>query len=125
MRATVYLIGEKFLRPDKYAPGGSNLSDGGDNENMFTGHNNDVGRTTYYQPVQDHSPPFRFPDASLRWGNRQVGNNETFRFGSVHGSGFYMMMADGSVHHIKYSIDRAIFRQGGNRLSSAVGPFIN
>jgi prepilin-type N-terminal cleavage/methylation domain-containing protein len=114
-----YMIGEKFLRSDKYQPGGSNLSDGGDNENMYTGYNNDVNRTTFYQPAQDHRPPFRFPDAAL------VGNNETLRFGSAHVSGFNMMLCDGSVHHIKYTIDRNLFRQGGNRTSTAVGPFIN
>jgi prepilin-type processing-associated H-X9-DG protein len=117
-----YMIGEKFLRPDKYQPGGSNLSDGGDNENMFTGHNNDVGRVTFFQPAQDQLPPFRFPDAGPPL---NLGNNETSRFGSAHPSGFNMMMADGSVHHIKYSIDRVVFRQGGNRQSTFVGSFTN
>jgi prepilin-type processing-associated H-X9-DG protein len=112
-----YMIGEKFLRPDKYMPGGVNVSDGGDNENMFTGHNNDVGRVTFFLPAQDHPPPFRFPDAAAN------GNNETFRFGSNHGGGFNMMMCDGSVHFIRYSIDANLFRQGGNRFSSAVGNF--
>src|SRR5262245_15237751 len=46
-----YMIGEKFLRTDKYGDslrlGGGADSDGGDNENMFTGHNNDVCRVTY------------------------------------------------------------------------------
>jgi prepilin-type N-terminal cleavage/methylation domain-containing protein len=114
-----YMIGEKFLRRDKYQPGGSNLSDGGDNENMFTGHNNDVGRVTYFLPAQDHLPPFQFPDAA------QKGNNETFRFGSAHAVGFNMMMADGSVHFIKYSIDPNLFRHGGNRQSRVVGSFTN
>src|SRR5262245_39672862 len=49
-----YMIGEKFLRPDKYFPGAGNVSDGGDNENMFTGHNNDVTRTSFFLPAQDH-----------------------------------------------------------------------
>jgi prepilin-type processing-associated H-X9-DG protein len=115
-----YMIGEKFLRTDKYTPPACpSCSDGGDNENMFTGHNNDVGRVTYYLPAQDHPPPFRFADAAAK------GNNETFRFGSAHVGGFNMMMCDGSVHVIKYSIDPNVFRQGGNRMSTAVGPFIN
>jgi hypothetical protein len=113
-----YMIGEKFLRIDKYTPPACpSCSDGGDNENMFTGHNNDVCRTTFRLPAQDHAPPFRFPDAATK------GNNETFRFGSAHPAGFNMMMADGSVHFIKYSIDPNIFRQGGNRMSTAVGSF--
>jgi prepilin-type N-terminal cleavage/methylation domain-containing protein len=121
-----YMIGEKFLRTDKYTPPACpSCSDGGDNENMFTGHNNDVGRVTWYLPAQDHAPPFRFPDATERRGGVTVGNAETFRFGSAHPAGFNMMMCDGSVHFIKYSIDRNVFRQGGNRFSTAVGPFTN
>jgi prepilin-type processing-associated H-X9-DG protein len=113
-----YMIGEKFLRTDKYTPPACpSCSDGGDNENMFTGHNNDVGRVTYFLPAQDHPPPFRFPDAAAK------GNNETGRFGSAHPGGFNMMMCDGSVHIVKYSIDANLFRQGGNRLSTAVGSF--
>jgi prepilin-type N-terminal cleavage/methylation domain-containing protein len=114
-----YMIGEKFLRPDKYRPGGGNLSDGGDNENMYTGYNNDVNRVTYYLPAKDHLPPFRFPDSA------QKGTNETFRVGSAHIRGFNMMMCDGSVHFIKYTIHPNVFRQGGNRQSTAVGPFTN
>jgi prepilin-type processing-associated H-X9-DG protein len=113
-----YLLGEKFLRTDKYSPPPCpDCSDGGDNENMFTGHNNDVCRVTYYAPAQDHPPPFKFSDAAKK------GNNETFRFGSAHPSGFNMMMADGSVHYISYSINPETFRQGGNRQTSAIGPF--
>jgi len=116
-----YMIGEKFLRIDKYTPPACpSCSDGGDNENMFTGHNNDVGRVTFFMPSQDKRPDpdgvFRFPDGN---------GNETFRFGSAHPAGFHMMMADGSVHFIKYTIDRNVFRQGGNRFSTAVGPFTN
>jgi prepilin-type processing-associated H-X9-DG protein len=116
-----YLIGEKFLRTDKYGDslrlGGGADSDGGDNENMYCGHDNDVERVTYYAPAKDHPPPFSFVDAASK------GNNETFRFGSTHASGFNMMMADGSVSHISFSINPDVFRQGGNRFSGAVGSF--
>jgi prepilin-type N-terminal cleavage/methylation domain-containing protein len=115
-----FMIGEKFLRRDKYTPPPCpSCSDGGDNENMFTGYNNDVNRTTFRLPAQDHAPPFRFPDAA------QVGNNETFRFGSAHPAGLNMMMCDGSVHFIKYSVNRDVWRQGGNRLSTAVTSPLN
>jgi prepilin-type processing-associated H-X9-DG protein len=120
-----YMIGEKFLRSDKYRPGPGNQSDGGDNENMYAGGDNDTGRVTFYLPAQDQVPPFQFPDAKLVRGGVTVGNNETFRFGSMHPSGFNMMMCDGSVHIISYSINADVFRQGGNRTSSAVGPFFN
>jgi hypothetical protein len=119
-----YMIGEKFLRTDKYFPGGSaGVTDGGDNECMFTGHNNDVGRVSFYAPAKDHPPPFQFPDATLVRGGVVVGNNETFRFGSAHPAGFHMMMADGSVHYISYTINFDVFRAGGNRFSSVVGSF--
>lgn len=119
-----YMIGEKFLRRDKYTPPPCpTCSDGGDNENMFTGHNNDVGRTTWRLPVQDHGPPIRFPDTGQVRGGVTVDAAETFRFGSAHPGGFNMMMADGSVHIIKYNINGDIFRQGGNRMSTAVGNF--
>ena len=115
-----YMVGEKFLRTDKYTPPACpSCSDGGDNENMFTGHNNDVCRVTYYAPAQDHAPPFKFVDAAAK------GNYETYRFGSAHPAGFQMMMCDGSVHFIKYAIDPNLFRQGGNRMSTSVGPFFN
>ena len=115
-----YMIGEKFLRIDKYTPPACpSCSDGGDNENMYAGHDNDSERVTYYMPSQDQRPPFRFPDAATK------GNNETFRFGSAHPGGFFMMMCDGSVHLIKYSIDPNLFRQGGNRQSTSLGPFFD
>ncbi|HJZ90545.1 MAG TPA: DUF1559 domain-containing protein [Gemmataceae bacterium] len=116
-----YMIGEKFLRTDKYTPPACpSCSDGGDNENMFTGHNNDVCRTTFRLPARDHRPVsgrWQFPDSATK------GNNETFRFGSAHPTGLNMMMCDGSVHFIKYSINADVWRQGGNRMSTAVGPF--
>ena len=68
-------------------------------------------------PAQDHGPPFRFPDAA------QKGNNETFRFGSAHPS--RVQHDDGGRFgppH-QYSIDPNLFRQGGNRFSTAVGSF--
>jgi prepilin-type N-terminal cleavage/methylation domain-containing protein/prepilin-type processing-associated H-X9-DG protein len=120
-----YMIGEKFLRSDKFFPSAGNVSDGGDNECMFAGYDNDTGRVTFYLPAHDHRPPFQFPDANFVRGGVRVGNNETFRFGSAHPSGFNMMMCDGSVHHISYSIDPDVFRQGGNRATTAVGPFTN
>ncbi|HET6576643.1 MAG TPA: DUF1559 domain-containing protein [Fimbriiglobus sp.] len=126
-----YMIGEKFLRTDKYTPPACpSCSDGGDNENMFTGHNNDIGRVTFFLPAQDSrqvNGRFTFPDTGLKWGGSTIGGNgtETYRFGSAHPTGFYMMMCDGSVHLIKYTIERGVFRQGGNRQSTAVGPFFN
>lgn len=106
--SNTYMIGEKFLRLDKYIPGaGSGVSDGGDNENMYTGHNNDVGRVTFRLPLQDRSllPPH--PGLT----------DSTFRFGSAHVGGFNMMMTDGSVQVINYSIDPTVYRPSGSRFA--------
>src|SRR5262249_2717570 len=55
--SNTYMIGEKFLPPNKYFPGGGNLSDGGDNENMFCGYDNDVNRGAFFLPVRERVPP--------------------------------------------------------------------
>ena len=77
-------------------------------ENMFCGYDNDVGRATFRMPLRDH------PNASAAdW---------TFRFGSMHPSGFNMMMCDGSVQHVSYSIDPLVFRSAGNRFTNSAWP---
>ena len=91
------LIGEKYLNPDNYETG----RDGGDNENMYTGHNND----------------------NLRWAQTQIGAPRqdqpgyasSFLFGSPHPSGINMSYCDGSVRTINYSIDPTTFYYLGNR----------
>jgi prepilin-type N-terminal cleavage/methylation domain-containing protein len=104
--SNTYMIGEKFLRRDKYFPGeGAGDSDGGDNENMYTGHNNDIGRVTFRVPLQDRSLAPGQPGLT----------DSTFRFGSAHVGAFNMMMCDGSVQLIDYSIDPTVFRPSGNR----------
>ena len=100
--SNTYLIGEKYLPANRYTTG----SHGGDNENMHTGYNNDVGRTTYRPPSPDlpeDPPSAQFPDP-------------TFRFGAAHPGGFHMMMCDGSVQLVTYAIDPAVFRRTGNRM---------
>jgi prepilin-type N-terminal cleavage/methylation domain-containing protein len=103
--SNLYVIGEKFLHTDRYTTG----SDGGDNENMFTGYNNDVGRTTFRLPVQDRP-------------SSQAVTDPTFRFGSAHPAGVNMARGDGSVQFISYAIDPKIYRSAGNRLGDSSGP---
>jgi prepilin-type N-terminal cleavage/methylation domain-containing protein len=94
------LVGEKFLPTDRYTTG----SDGGDNECMYAGFDNDINRTTYNPPLQD------------RPGDQLGGiQDPTYRFGSAHPVGFNAVMGDGSVRFIPYSIDLAVFRAIGNR----------
>jgi prepilin-type N-terminal cleavage/methylation domain-containing protein/prepilin-type processing-associated H-X9-DG protein len=92
--SNTYLLGEKYLNPDHYLDG----QDPGDNENMYVGFDNDINRTTFSPPLQDTR-----------------GVQDTFRFGSAHIAGLNMLMADGSVQFVEYTIDPATFRRAGDR----------
>ena len=89
------LIGEKYLNPDHYLTG----QDPTDNENMYSGFNNDNFRTTTYPPIQDRRG--YYPDM--------------YHFGSAHSSGCHFVFCDGSVKKISFSVDRDVFKSGGNR----------
>jgi len=89
-----YLAGEKYLNPDNYTDG----RDSGDNENMYIGDNGDISRYTSSPPRRD-----QIGVASPRW------------FGSPHSAGFHMVMCDGSVHSVNYSIDPEVHLRLGNR----------
>jgi hypothetical protein len=93
------MIGEKYLNPNNYTNG----SDGGDNECMFTGMNNDVCRNTYNPPLKD-----------------TPGLGDTQRFGSQHISGVNVVMADGSIRTINYSISQSVFQPMGDIRSTTV-----
>jgi prepilin-type N-terminal cleavage/methylation domain-containing protein/prepilin-type processing-associated H-X9-DG protein len=86
-----YMVGEKFLRTDLYNTG----SDGADNEWLFTGFDNDLYRSSYQPPAQDHP------------GQLYTNEDVTNRWGSAHTSTFNMVFCDGSVHTIPYTIDSA------------------
>lgn len=97
--SSTYLTGEKFLRIDLYENGQC----GGDNENAFTGVNNDQTRVA--TPTVKLSPD----QAGAEWlNNRHI-------FGSAHTAGFFMAFCDGSTHLIVYAIDPEIHRRLGNR----------
>jgi prepilin-type N-terminal cleavage/methylation domain-containing protein/prepilin-type processing-associated H-X9-DG protein len=70
-----------------------------DNEGYSAGWDDDTMRYTNRLPL---------PDYSAKTGD---GNG---RFGSSHPGGFQAVFADGSVHHISYSISLATFRNLGN-----------
>ncbi|MBA4187097.1 MAG: prepilin-type cleavage/methylation domain-containing protein [Planctomycetaceae bacterium] len=93
------LVGEKYLNPDNYRTG----SDGGDNECMYTGLNNDVYRSTSEPPMQD-----------------RPGVSSTTRFGSMHPGGINVVQADGAVRVITYQVDATVFREYGKIASSSV-----
>jgi prepilin-type N-terminal cleavage/methylation domain-containing protein/prepilin-type processing-associated H-X9-DG protein len=92
--SNTYLLGEKYLNPDAYATG----SDPADNENQYTGFNNDNYRCTAYPPLHDRR-----------------GYQDTFSFGSAHRAGVNMAYCDGSVRFVYFSVDPEVHRQAGSR----------
>ncbi len=97
------LFGEKYLNPDNYLTGG----DGGDNESLYTGNNNDNYRSGHY-----HADTLSLSQTPLQ--DRPAYKNAT-RFGSAHSAGCNFVFCDGSVHSIAYSIDALLFSYLCNR----------
>ncbi len=97
--SSTYLAGERFIDPEHYLDG----IPADDDQGWDTGIDHDTARWTnddpYMQPYQDQSG-LMFPNV---------------RFGSAHASGFNMVFCDGSVHPIRYTIDRQVHRCLGNR----------
>jgi prepilin-type N-terminal cleavage/methylation domain-containing protein/prepilin-type processing-associated H-X9-DG protein len=93
--SNVYMAGEKYIQPQHYYDG----TDGGDNECMYVGMDNDVNRDCKYLPVQDN------------WTGTPA--NETLLWGSAHSGGINMLYCDGSVQRISYSVSQAVFSAAG------------
>ena len=91
-----YFVGEKYLNPANYTTGNAP----GDNENLYGGAGQDMNRWTSrnFLPLRD-----------------TLGIAGSQRFGSAHSSGLNMMFCDGSVRHMRYSIDAETHRRLGNR----------
>lgn len=101
--SNTFMVGEKYLNPNRYTTGG----DAADNENLYVGFDNDHNRSTnitsYFPPRQDSK---LFVDLHI--------------YGSAHPGGFNMVMCDGSVRVIGYSIDANSYKWLGNRLDGEV-----
>src|SRR5262249_49275412 len=89
-----FLAGEKYINPDNYFSG----ADGGDNENLYVGFDNNIGPGTPLPPLQDVN-----------------GFGDTFRFGSAHIAGLNMLNCDGSVSLVAYTVDQTLWKNSGNR----------
>jgi prepilin-type processing-associated H-X9-DG protein len=69
--------------------------------------NNDVIRTTFYEPMKD-APSNQLPTAFQS------------RFGSAHSTGLNVCLGDGSVRFIRYTIAITTFQPMGDIRSGAV-----
>jgi prepilin-type processing-associated H-X9-DG protein len=91
-----YMLGEKYLIPEKYTTGNAY----GDDQTLYSGPNTDLMRSTH----PNFGPP--------RQDQRRL---EIAVFGSAHAAGCNFAMCDGSVRTIAYEIDPETHRRLGNR----------
>ncbi len=99
--SNTYLVGEKYLMPDRYMDGASAANDQG----WVVGHDWDVIRWT--DPHPDFLPR---QDAPGLLGSQK-------NFGGPHPGNFNMAMSDGSVRAISYGIDSETHYRLGHRAS--------
>jgi hypothetical protein len=98
------MVGEKQVCVTYYRNG----VDGGDNENLYVGWDNDHTRTTNNNTTGANNQ-IRFPP-------RVDGRDDKILvFGSAHPSGFNGVLADGSVRVFNYNIDVNNYMRLGNR----------
>ena len=97
----VYMVGEKYVRADKYEPSGSDSDDdGGDSASCYQGYDWDVNRwaTVAWPAIQD-----------------RAGFDAFQGFGSAHAGVWHAAFCDGSVHGIPYDIEVTVHMQLANR----------
>ena len=99
------LGGEKHLAVQKYRSG----DDGADNENLYVGFDNDHFRSANNTTVGSGVGDIRFPP-------RVDSRTADLRcFGSAHPASFNIVLCDGSVRSVNYTIDQTTFMRLGNR----------
>ena len=98
-----YLIGERYLTPDAYNDYRVGHYVCADDQGWNMGYDYDVSRWTFLKPRQD-TPGWCDNDCCDRI------------FGSAHSHGFNMLLCDGSVHTLSYSVNREVHRRLGNRM---------
>jgi len=86
------MIGEKYLNPSNYING----ADPGDNECMYVGMDNDIGRDTNALPLHD-----------------LLGLTDALRFGSAHVGGLNVAYCDGSVQWVEYNVNLTVWQLSG------------
>ncbi|MDO4628185.1 MAG: DUF1559 domain-containing protein [Planctomycetia bacterium] len=108
--SNTYLCGEKYVNPAHYTTSG----DGGDDNTVFCGGDQDNIRHAYASPYQDRRglSASSFGCAS--------GKVQAAVFGSAHAGSLGMAMADGSVYRVSYAINKEIHRNLSNRMDENV-----
>jgi prepilin-type N-terminal cleavage/methylation domain-containing protein/prepilin-type processing-associated H-X9-DG protein len=96
-------IGEKWARPDQYAGGAWN-----DDHGILSSMDQDGMRLGDRPPLRDF---LGNNDCCDWWRDVNASGVATFgsRFGSAHSVGMNALFGDGSVRHIKYTVDVAVF----------------
>ncbi len=107
--SNTYLLGERYLNPDRYYDGQLCADDQGWDQ----GYDFDTNRWTY--PGEAFRPRRDTPGYNSN-------NGCDVNFGSAHPAGFHMALCDGSVHRMSFSIDLEIHRRLGHRSSGQTIP---
>jgi hypothetical protein len=111
-----YLIGEKCCNPDEYFTG----SNPGDNEDAYSGENQDTVRWPGQIGWGGNGDPNGTP--IVPWADTPgwTGGGTAY-FGSAHPNGFFMAYCDGSVHMIHWhNLDPYVWMWMGNRYDTHV-----
>lgn len=95
------MFGEKYINPEDY----DEANNGGDNESMYIGDNEDIVRWSgpSYPPMADTK-----------------GVNTSYNWGSAHTGGLNVVLCDGSVRTITYSVDLELLRRVGSKSDNQV-----
>jgi hypothetical protein len=102
------MVGEKYHNPDHYLDG----MEWNDDWVMYTGTQDDINRTCFYDSSNLNNPS----NAECKPQRDRPGFSvPRYAFGSAHPSTFNMVICDGSVHSISYTIDLELHRRLGNR----------
>jgi len=105
--SNTYLIGERYLAPEKY-----------EGQNGFY---ETMGMTDDHN---DQAWDMGYDYENTRWTRKTAactpmrdrgGHEQQRAFGSAHSAGFHMALCDGSVHRMDFNIDQETHRRLGNR----------
>jgi prepilin-type N-terminal cleavage/methylation domain-containing protein len=109
--SNTYLIGEKYLNPDFYENGESF----GDDQNMYCGFDCDIVRWGARMGANAANADPSPTDYTHIPQQDRPGSDEYERFGSAHSGSWNVVLCDGSVRSVSYTIDPITHRRLANR----------